>query len=173
MNNWMSDPFKYPTKKFDRGKVLSVEDLKKPWQLPALRPTWMETVFRTARCRERITPAGFRIFTRWKRAQREGRVQRASGRLQAQHGSPQQKVRYGPAVHAAAGNRSCRRCKDRVPGFRYDALGHHRITGSIEPRIQIAGQLPTGCAHLTTWSNCSERSTGLCCRTNETADGGR
>jgi 2-oxoglutarate ferredoxin oxidoreductase subunit alpha len=29
MNNWMSDPFKYPTKKFDRGKVLSVEDLKK------------------------------------------------------------------------------------------------------------------------------------------------
>ncbi|HYR83180.1 MAG TPA: 2-oxoacid:acceptor oxidoreductase subunit alpha [Terriglobia bacterium] len=29
MNNWMSDPFTYPTKKFDRGKVLSVEDLKK------------------------------------------------------------------------------------------------------------------------------------------------
>src|SRR4030095_1288708 len=29
MNNWMSDPFKYPQKKFDRGKVLSVEDLKK------------------------------------------------------------------------------------------------------------------------------------------------
>jgi len=29
MNNWMSDPFKYPKKKFDRGKVLSAEDLKK------------------------------------------------------------------------------------------------------------------------------------------------
>ena len=29
MNNWMSDPFRYPKKKFDRGKVLSVEDLKK------------------------------------------------------------------------------------------------------------------------------------------------
>lgn len=29
MNNWMSDPFKYPAKKFDRGKVLSAEDLKK------------------------------------------------------------------------------------------------------------------------------------------------
>jgi 2-oxoglutarate ferredoxin oxidoreductase subunit alpha len=29
MNNWMSDPFKYPTKKFDRGKVLSAEDLTK------------------------------------------------------------------------------------------------------------------------------------------------
>jgi 2-oxoglutarate ferredoxin oxidoreductase subunit alpha len=29
MNNWMSDPFKYPTKKFDRGKVLSAEDLQK------------------------------------------------------------------------------------------------------------------------------------------------
>ena len=29
MNNWMSDPFKYPGKKLDRGKVLSAEDLKK------------------------------------------------------------------------------------------------------------------------------------------------
>jgi len=29
MNNWMSDPFDYPKKKFDRGKVLSAEDLKK------------------------------------------------------------------------------------------------------------------------------------------------
>src|SRR5688572_636982 len=27
MNNWMSDPFEYPTRKFDRGKVLSAEDL--------------------------------------------------------------------------------------------------------------------------------------------------
>jgi len=29
MNNWMSDPFKYPARKFDRGKVLDAEDLKK------------------------------------------------------------------------------------------------------------------------------------------------
>jgi 2-oxoglutarate ferredoxin oxidoreductase subunit alpha len=29
MNNWMSDPFTYPAKKFDRGKVLSVEDLNR------------------------------------------------------------------------------------------------------------------------------------------------
>jgi 2-oxoglutarate ferredoxin oxidoreductase subunit alpha len=29
MNNWMSDPFKYPTTRFDRGKVLSAEDLEK------------------------------------------------------------------------------------------------------------------------------------------------
>jgi 2-oxoglutarate ferredoxin oxidoreductase subunit alpha len=29
MNNWMADPFDYPKKKFDRGKVLSAEDLKK------------------------------------------------------------------------------------------------------------------------------------------------
>jgi len=29
MNNWMSDPFTYPKKKLDRGKVLSAEDLKK------------------------------------------------------------------------------------------------------------------------------------------------
>ncbi len=29
MNNWMSEPFKYPTEKFDRGKVLSAEDLNR------------------------------------------------------------------------------------------------------------------------------------------------
>jgi 2-oxoglutarate ferredoxin oxidoreductase subunit alpha len=29
MNNWMSDPFKYPTKPITRGKVLSVEDLNR------------------------------------------------------------------------------------------------------------------------------------------------
>jgi len=29
MNNWMSDTFKYPTRKLDRGKVLSAEDLKR------------------------------------------------------------------------------------------------------------------------------------------------
>jgi 2-oxoglutarate/2-oxoacid ferredoxin oxidoreductase subunit alpha len=29
MNNWMSEPFKYPTKPFDRGKVLSAQDLEK------------------------------------------------------------------------------------------------------------------------------------------------
>src|SRR6201998_2665408 len=29
MNNWMSDPFTYPDKPFDRGKVLTAEDLKK------------------------------------------------------------------------------------------------------------------------------------------------
>jgi 2-oxoglutarate ferredoxin oxidoreductase subunit alpha len=29
MNNWMSDPFKHPNKKFDRGKVLDAEDLNR------------------------------------------------------------------------------------------------------------------------------------------------
>jgi len=29
MNNWMSDPFDYPTKPLDRGKVLTAEDLKR------------------------------------------------------------------------------------------------------------------------------------------------
>ncbi len=27
MNNWMSEPFDYPTKPLDRGKVLTAEDL--------------------------------------------------------------------------------------------------------------------------------------------------
>ena len=29
MNNWMSDPFEYPDKPLDRGKVLTAEDLER------------------------------------------------------------------------------------------------------------------------------------------------
>ena len=29
MNNWMSEPFTYPEKPIDRGKVLSKEDLER------------------------------------------------------------------------------------------------------------------------------------------------
>ena len=29
MNNWMSEPFDYPTKPLDRGKVLTAEDLER------------------------------------------------------------------------------------------------------------------------------------------------
>jgi len=32
MNNWMSEPFDYPTKPLDRGKVLSAET-QEAWQL--------------------------------------------------------------------------------------------------------------------------------------------
>ena len=36
MNNWMSEPFAYPDKPLDRGKVLTAEELKKAGQLCAL-----------------------------------------------------------------------------------------------------------------------------------------
>jgi len=129
------------TKKFDRGKVLSVEGSQEAWQLPALRRRgWRRYSVPHAAGNE--SPGGF-VLHSWKRAQRERPCTASVRRLQAQHGSPQQKVRYGPAVQ-------CRSRKSLMPtvakiafpGFRYDALGHHRITGSIEPRIQIAGQRP-------------------------------
>ncbi len=37
MNNWISEPFKYPEKPLDRGKVLTAEDLEEVgWQLGSL-----------------------------------------------------------------------------------------------------------------------------------------
>ena len=36
MNNWMSEPFEYPDKPLDRGKVLTAEDLKQAGRLRAL-----------------------------------------------------------------------------------------------------------------------------------------
>ena len=37
MNNWMSDPFEYPTTPIKRGKVLAKEELDKPGQLRPLQ----------------------------------------------------------------------------------------------------------------------------------------
>ena len=49
MNNWMADPFDYPEKPINRGKVLTAEDLEKLGGFARYR-TWMATASATARC---------------------------------------------------------------------------------------------------------------------------
>ena len=53
MNNWMSDPFEYPDKPIDRGKVLSSGGSRTGWaDLPATR-MWTATACHIGRSRER------------------------------------------------------------------------------------------------------------------------
>ena len=51
MNNWMSEPFQYPEKPQNRGKVLTAEDLERRAVSRATR-TWTATASAIARCRE-------------------------------------------------------------------------------------------------------------------------
>ncbi len=76
MNNWMADPFKYPEKPIERGKVLSKEDLGPPrWFCPLQRCRWRRYRLPHA--------AGHRASRRGllrarQRTQREGSIQRAA-----------------------------------------------------------------------------------------------
>ena len=55
MNNWMSEPFDYPDKPLDRGKVLREEDLESWADLRAIRMR-MGTPLVIERCPEPTTP---------------------------------------------------------------------------------------------------------------------
>ena len=68
MNNWMSEPFAYPDKPMNRGKVLTAEDLTGSAASPATR-TWTATASATARCpartiRRRLTSPAAAATTR-------------------------------------------------------------------------------------------------------------
>ena len=55
MNNWMSEPFEYPDKPLDRGKVLTKEELDELGSF-ARYAMWMATQSAGARCRARCIP---------------------------------------------------------------------------------------------------------------------
>ena len=128
MNNWMSDPFPYPEKPIDRGKVLSKEDLEKAGRICALRGC--------GRRRHRVSHAagngssgGGMVCTR-QRTQLQGAVQRAPRRFRTQHGAHQQEVRDGEGGCAAAGVDGQREGKSRNHRIRNFTLGDDRGTRS-------------------------------------------
>ncbi len=115
MNNWMSDPFPYPEKPIDRGKVLDERRSRAAWRFCALRGC--------GRRRHRLShvaghgSSGGGVFCARQRTQRQGAVQRAPRRFRTQHGAHQQEVRDGALGGAAAG----------VDGQRESESRHHRL----------------------------------------------
>ena len=108
MNNWMSEPFQYPEKPQNRGKVLTAEDLER---LGRIRP--LQRCGR--RCHRLSHLAGNRSFgcgvvRARQRPQREIAVQRASRRLRQQHGSAGAQVR----TRAHSGSQARRSCVMRA-----------------------------------------------------------
>ena len=136
MNNWMSDPSNIPTKKFDRGKVLTAEDLQKTGKLQALRGRGWRRHRLSHTARHRSSGSG--ILHARQRPQRKGALQRTAGRLQEQHGPAGEEVRNGPRARAAARNRLCK--KDAKIGFLAFGTTHWAI---IESQDQLQKEYDT------------------------------
>ena len=99
MNTWMSPTFTYPDAPLDRGKLLDDETLKRLGEWGRYEDVDGDGIpYRTIPGHR---DAG--VFHARLRAQREGAVQRASGRLRRQHGSPGAQVR----------NRAASTCRSR------------------------------------------------------------
>ena len=91
MNNWMSEPFQYPEKPINRGKVLTEEDLERLGGFARYKDVDGDGVgYRTLPGTESSQRGLVRAR---QRSQREGAVQRASRRLCQQHGPPGAQVR--------------------------------------------------------------------------------
>ena len=125
MNIWASDPFEYPEKPLDRGKVLSAEDIRR------LGGAW-------ARYRDvdgdgigwRTLPGtrssrGGLLHPRH-RPQRECHLQRAARGLGAQHGAPRPQIRDGSQPGARPDRGRGRRRRDRHHQHRLEPSGRRR-----------------------------------------------
>ena len=140
MNNWMSEPFQYPDKPQNRGKVLTAEDLERAGRLRALQ--------RCGRRRRRLPhlagnrPSRCGVVRARQRAQREVAVQRAARRLRQQHGPPGAQVRNRAHAGSQAGDRSQRRQRDRHHRLRHLASRRGRDARSVAERIRREGRLP-------------------------------
>ena len=100
MNNWMSDPFEYPTTPINRGKVLSKEDLDRLGGFARYKDVDGDGIgYRTS---ARNHPSRGGLLRARQRPQRESAIQRARRRLRKQHGAPEPQVRNGALVRSAA-----------------------------------------------------------------------
>ena len=91
MNNWMSEPFQYPEKPQNRGKVLTAEDLERLGGFARYKDVDGDGDRLPHSARHRSFQRG--LVRARQRSQREVAVQRASRRLCQQHGPAGAQVR--------------------------------------------------------------------------------
>ena len=140
MNNWMSDPFPYPDKPIDRGKVLTAEDLEQLGGFARYKDVDGDGVgYRTLPGTNHPAAA---YFTRGSGHNEKAAVHRARRRLRQQHGPP------GAQVRSDAQARSCRRWSTttRSAKIGFVALGtsHYAVEKAAISckRVRYRDQLP-------------------------------
>ena len=102
MNNWMADPFNYPEKPIERGKVLSKEDLDRLGGFARYKDVDGDGIgYRTLPGTDHPAAA---YFTRGSGHNEKAAIQRTARRLRAQHGAAQPQVRNRALVRPAPGS---------------------------------------------------------------------
>ena len=137
MNNWMSDPFEYPTKPIKRGKVLTAE------QLTELQGKWGRyddvdgdgIPWRTLPGTDHPFAS---YFTRGSGHDAQARYSEKPAGLQGHRRPSREEVRDREAVRAEAGGRSARRREDRLHRLRHDALGARGVARSAAARARAS-----------------------------------
>ncbi len=121
MNTWMSDPFEYPTKPLDRGKVLDAETLARIGDWGRYKDVDGDGIPVPDAARHRH--AG--LLHARHRPQREGALQRAAGRLRQQPRSPDAQVRHGA-------RRTCPGRSSTAPGAKVGIIAYGTTHWAIE-----------------------------------------
>ena len=159
MNNWMSDPFEYPTTPINRGKVLSKEDLDRLGGFARYKDVDGDGIgYRTL---PGTDPSGGGLFRAWQRPQRTAPIQRTRRRLRKQYGAAEPQVRNGALFRSAARNhegqqRQNRALSDTEP----------RIGASPRAAINCATNIPSrpticGCGPIPLHAKCMNSSSSM------------
>ncbi len=128
MNNWMSDPFKFPKKKFDRGKVLSAEDLEKLGSFQRYGDVDGDGIpYRTLPGTDHPAAA---YFTRGSGHNEKAVYSERPDDYKHNMDRLNKKYDTARAVRAAAGSSIREGREDRLSGVWHNALGHYRVAGS-------------------------------------------
>ncbi len=124
MNNWMSDPFTYPTAPLAARQGSFQRRPRPPGRFQSLQR-------RGRRCHRlpdsaRHGASGSRLFRARQRPQRKGPIQRAPRRLRTQHGAPESQVRNRALFRSAARKFMTGKIENRHHRLWHFALGNHR-----------------------------------------------
>ena len=145
MNNWMSEPFAYPEKPLDRGKVLDAGDAADDSASGAATRTSTATASRTARCRARH--AG--VLHARLGPQREGAVQRAAGRLRRTTSTGWRASSRRRATHVPAPVIELQRRREgRHHRLRHVALGDRREPRPAPRGTRASRRRTCGCGRI-------------------------
>ncbi len=155
MNNWMSEPFDYPAKPLDRGKVLTAEDLERLGGFARYRDVDGDAIgWRTLP--GTAAPQG-RLFHARLGTQRRGRIYRKAGRVCGGDGAAGAQVRERAQAGSGAGDGEGRGIEDRLPGLR-----HHRLRAAREPGPDREGVRPEAGLHAHPRLSVRARDSRLC-----------
>ena len=141
MNNWMADPFPYPEKPIERGKVLTAEDLERLGGFARYKDVDGDGVgYRTLPGTNHPAAA---YFTRGSGHNEKAQYTEREDDYMQQHGPAGAQVRDHAPARSRASGAAGRECRDRLRGLR--ALRDYAVRESCDQLQAEYGIQPAIC----------------------------